>query len=176
MTMQLIASYTLPADTTTYTFSALQSYDDLFIVASARGYGLSGTDRDALALRFNADNTSVYTYFRGYAIGSARGSDFDTADRLLLGYIPGRNAAPSNVYSATTIYIPQYRSTSSVKTLICDSNAENTTNGSNGISFTTGVWNNSGSAISSITFGIWDGFGSYSLLAGSTLSIYGIST
>ena len=176
MTMQLISTYTVPSNATTYTFSDLQSYDDLFIIISARGFGSAGTDRDAIALRFNSDNTSAYKYIRGYQIGSSsRGSDSDTGDRLLLGYIPGRAAAPSDVFSATTIYIPQYRSTADVKTLVCDSASENATNNVNGLSFTTGVWNNT-SAISSITFGIWDGFGSFSIVAGSTFSIYGINT
>lgn len=176
MTMQLISTYTVPSNATTYTFSDLQTYDDLFIIISARGYGSAGTDRDAIALRFNSDTTAAYKYIRGFQIGSSsRGSDNDTADRLLLGYVPGRAATPSDVYSATTIYIPQYRSTADVKTLICDSGSENATNGQNGLSFTTGVWNNT-TAISSITFGIWDGFGSFSIVAGSTFSIYGINT
>jgi hypothetical protein len=175
--MRLISSYTVPSDTTTYTFNDVGTYDDLFIVLSARGYGSAGTDRDAIALRFNGASTVAYTYMRGYQIGGSttRGSDSDTADRLLLGYIPGRAAGPSNVYSATTIYIPQYRSTAAVKTLVCDSVAENTTSGANGISYTTGAWNDT-AAISSITFGIWDGFGSFNIVAGSTFSIYGINT
>jgi hypothetical protein len=174
--MQLISTYTVPSATTTYTFSDLQSYSDLFIVISARGYGGASTERDAIALRFNGDNTTTYTYIRGYQIGSSsRGSDQDLADRVLLGYIPGRAATPGDVYSTTTVYIPQYRSTADVKTLVCDSVSENATNGQNGLSFTTGVWNNT-AAISSITFGIWDGFGSFNILAESTFSIYGINT
>ena len=173
--MKLISSYTVPSNTTSYTFSSLETYDDLFIVISARGYGAAGTDRDAIALRFNSDTTATYKYIRGFQIGSSsRGSDADTGDRLLLGYIPGRAAGPSDVFSATTVYIPQYRSTADVKTLVCDSTSENSTSGSNGLSFTTGTWDNT-AAISSITFGIWDGFGSYSIVAGSTFSIYGIS-
>ena len=176
MRMQLISSYTVPSNTTTYTFSSLGAYDDLYIVISARGFGTVTTNRDAIALRFNGNSSNIYTYQRLYQIGSsARGSDADTADRLLLGYIPGRAAGPSNVFSSTTIYIPQYRSTASVKTLTCDSTSENTTNGENGLSFTTGVWNST-DAISSIEFGIWDGWNSFSILAGSTLSIYGINT
>ena len=172
-TFTKIADYTLPSNTTTYTFNNLGTYSDLFVVANVRCTGTP--DRNALALRFNESTVAEYTYKRMYYIGdtNAKGVDYDTGDRLLLGYIPSGGIGPSNYFSATTIYIPSYRDSNLPKPVLTDSSAIGDNKTKSGLSQTSGIWANN-SPINSVTFGTWDNWGSAQLVQNSNFTIYGI--
>jgi hypothetical protein len=107
-TQELIATYTASA-TTSITFSGIpQTYDDLLFRISGRNTGNEGH----IYVTFNSINTGYgYKFAMGYGglfIGSISAGytnqaymDFDASVNL--------NSMTASTFSATEIYIPQYR-------------------------------------------------------------------
>lgn len=119
-TMTLINSNTVGAGgTSAVVFSSIPStYEHLYLIASARTSD-SGTTR-ALALRFNNDTGSNYTYKRLYGFGTGGvGVDDLNATSLLLGYT-NSVAQTANTFGYTTGLIINYANTSRQKTLMGD--------------------------------------------------------
>ena len=166
-TYKPIQSLTLTADTTTVTFSGIdQNYTDLEIVVNARG---SAADNGNFYYRINGDATSSYTVIRLQGGGSSAVSNKGTANTVgYIGYVDGANTT-SGIFSNTKIYVNNYSSSSTYKTLI----SKGVTPGTNGYAayFVNG-YAGSTSAVTSISFtpdsGNW--------IAGSTFSLYGIKS
>jgi len=159
-TYEKIASYTASSTQTEITFSSISgAYTDIVLVFE--GITSSSGDLD-IALRFNSDSGNNYssTFIRGVG-GTANSGRYTTQDLLRLGVITqertGLRAHIQN-YSNTTTYKPVLAKEDSI-----DSDYGNWLN--------IGMWQNT-SAITSITTRNQPGYGS--LLAGSSVTIYGI--
>lgn len=164
-TYEPIASYTVPSNTTSYTFTSIPSgYTDIVVAAT-----VASSSSNTLFIRFNNDGSALYSATR--MSGSGQGAFSDRESRSA-GYGALSNYAypPSNAgYHSATIHIMNYSNTSINKTYISRSN--NATTGSDVVY---GLYG-SNSAISSIGFST-NGFGgTNTLLAGSVFTLYGIA-
>jgi hypothetical protein len=163
----LLETIHLNQDTSLVTFDNIPAtgYTDLKIVISARGSAQNvGYDRRATYMQFNGS-----TSLSGVALSGAPGQY--TTSNGLIGFCPAPDAT-SNTYSNAEIYIPNYSSSSIIKSFSVDFADENNSTDANKwfLGLTSGLWNNT-AAITSIAFSIDAG----SFVAGSTFSLYGIA-
>ena len=160
-TFDLIQSYTLPSNMTSFTISSIPStYTDLTIICSVATS--SGTE--AYRMQFNGDTSSgLYSSLYSQSTGSSAAN---------LDY--GRYANNNDIrgigrvgpLGATTVFeIMQYANTSRYKQVIALGGY-----GLGNTMISQGLWRNT-NAINSITFG---NNGAYTMLAGSTVNVYGI--
>lgn len=160
-----IATYTVPSNTTSYTFTSIPgTYTDLVISMS-----IVSSSANTLFIRFNGDSSSLYSATRLYGSGSSAGSDRDTgaAYGVLTNY-----AAPNSSFGQhnTILNVMNYANTATYKNWISRSNVFNA-----GTDLITGLYRST-SAITSIGFST-NGFGGTStLLAGSIITLYGIAS
>jgi len=165
----LLEKITVGAEASSVTFSSIPQtgYTDLVIKASCRSTWNGSTT--ALALQFNSDGGSNYSYRRFYATGASVGMDSTATTKLLLGYVNGSNQA-ANTFSNTEIYIPNYTS-SSVKSVSTDSvNEDNATTALSSLSG--GLWSGT-AAITSITLVPWDTPANF--IGGTSFYLYGVA-
>jgi hypothetical protein len=169
-TFTLIASSTVGAGgASNITFSSIPStYTDLSIVLSGRGNSTgAGNTQNFFNIRPNGSTTN-YTYKRLYNDGGTVASDSGSYS-----YLPSYLATAST-YGSTSIYIPNYASTTTGKSISVDTLFE--TNGTSIImGFQALLWNDT-TAISSVALtnvinssGSASGFEQY-----STAYLYGI--
>jgi hypothetical protein len=165
MTMTLIQTTTLGTAASSIEFTSIpQTFTDLFAFISGRS--ASATNDDGIRIRFNFDTTAGnYTARRLFGTGTTTGSD-----TLYTGTVAftgsGRTA---NTFANTSIYIPNYTSSTS-KGFSVDGVSENNASSSTlGLSALSWVGT---AAITSITFFPDTG---PTLFAGSTISLYGIT-
>jgi hypothetical protein len=162
-TYEPIATYTVPSNTTSYTFSSIPStYTDLVISMS-----VASSSANTLFIRFNGDSSALYSATRLSGSGSAALSDRDSGAGY--GVLTNYAAPPSTLGNHNTILnVMNYSNTATYKTWVNRSNLA-----SAGVDAVVGLYRST-SAISSIGFST-NGFGATStLLAGSTFTIYGI--
>jgi hypothetical protein len=166
MPLQLykIASNDLTATTASVTFSSIpQGYTDLCIKATMR------TDRaateDPVTITFNSGGT--YSERRLWANGTS--VDSYSGSTIEAQYAVGATST-ANTFNNFEMYIPNYTSTSTAKSLSYDSVSENNGNPAYAV-LLAGLWTKSPQeAISSITFDpVYGNF-----VANSTFTLYGI--
>jgi hypothetical protein len=154
----------------TATLSSIPAtYTDLKLLISARH---SDTSIGDIAIRFNSDTGSNYSYVEGYGVGTGtpgggKGSSVARHNTI----ISGTNSTTST-FNNVEINIIDYASTSRAKISIVDAVLENMASTSEIQMRIQGwSWNNTSTAINSITI-----FSpTYNLLEFSTIYLYGIS-
>jgi len=152
----------------TYTFSNIpQAYTDLFITIVGMS---SGSNTDAMIVRFNGDATSTYTgnILRWTTtIGNDGGFIAQNANQFIAAQYGQSNLSPWTVTSS--IWIPNYTG-SNQKTWnsIVAGNIQ-TESSNNLFSLYTGWWTGT-AALTSVTF---SGYGQYPT-TGSTYTLYGV--
>ena len=167
-----IATYT-GSGASSVTFSSIPStYRHLqlrLLVRMASGTG--GTDN--MAMQFNSDTTNT-----NYASHSLRGSgtsavaeSYTTSYPIILRDVVPRDGLTASVYGALVIDILDYASTNKNKTVRTLSG--NDSNGAGTIAFTSGLWMNSASAISSIKLYDYDNSG-YNFASNCSFALYGV--
>ena len=161
-TYEPIATTTLGADTSNITFSSISSsYTDLKLVVTA--FQNSGGSV-WLALQFNGDTATNYSFTRVYGNGtSAASSTTGTLAQMRTGFV-----YPSTTIPALCIANIFSYAGSTNKTVL--SQVPNDANGAGQVNYSVGLWRST-SAITSIKI-LFEG--GTNLLAGSTATLYGI--
>lgn len=138
-----------------------QTFKHLFLVVNAR------TDSSTLTsalLRFNGDSGNNYSSTLSIGNGtSATGERYTNESFFRIGYAIGSSQLAS-AYSTQFVYLYDYANSLYNKTFTARDASD--TNGSGITQMSVGLWRNT-SSINSITYAT-------SLVAGSTLSLYGI--
>lgn len=164
-TYTLISSQVLGSDTGIVTFASIpQTYTDLVFVVSAK---VSSATYDISALRVNSV-TSGYSKTYLEANGTTATSGRGTAEiSLRAGYLPGTNY--TSEFSADTYHFMDYANTTTYKTVLCRTNAYNTSTNFNVQAQVSLIPTTS--AITQITLQTANGA---NLKTGSTFKLYGI--
>lgn len=163
-TFEPIATYTLPSDTATYTFSNIsQSYTHLYVVVNI----LSTSNGLDFYVRFNGDGGNNYATTKMGSSPSSRSTNRrDSAPAMQLFYVV--SGASNGTWTGGEIWIPYYTSTTFTK------NIQATGGGKSETGMSSSFWNNT-AAITSIGFAATDTFTtSPTLGAGTTFTLYGI--
>jgi hypothetical protein len=158
------------AGASSVTFSSIPQtgYTDLKLVASARAD--NANSQNSVALQFNSDTGSNYTYRRLYGLGSAGvGSDTTATTKLLIGYTTAASNT-ANTFGNGDIYIPNYTSANQ-KSVSGDGVNENNSTVANA-ALVAGIWTGT-AAITSITVLPWDTPANWA--SGSTFYLYGVA-
>jgi hypothetical protein len=162
--MKLIESKTLGTAAASIEFTSIpQTYTDLVIVASVRSLETS-LGNASLEIRPNgstANGSGRWLYGSGTTTSSI------TVSRVDGGFI-SNSAATSNTFSSTSIYVPNYTSSTN-KSFSADGVQENNATTSYQV-ITASLWSNS-AAITSLDFRC---ISTTNLVAGSTISLYGV--
>jgi hypothetical protein len=154
-----LATTTLGSNAASYTFSSISgSYTDLILVSRT---SLNGSAVRSLALRFNSDTGSNYSYTRMFGDGSVGHSDRETN----LTY--GVYAIGSSERTSTITHINNYSNTTTFKTLL----GRGGYTGSGYVSIFASLWRST-AAITSIT--LLGSTSSANFSVGSTFNLYGI--
>jgi hypothetical protein len=155
-TYKPLQSITLTAATSSIIFSGIdQNYTDLVIVVN----GTTGSTVDSYC-RFNGDATSLYSYTRLYATGSAAASDRSLTQTEI------KSGNFSTTPNSHILHFIDYSNTTINKTVLF-----NTRESSSALIIHAGLWRNI-QAITSINIFVTSG----SFNAGSTFSLYGIKS
>jgi len=172
--MEHIETIELTSSQTSVTFSSVtQDYDDLVILISARSDRNTGTGTDVM-LRCNSDSTSGnYSWTLLAAVPTTVFSQQDPTDygdsAVFTGFT-SQNNNTSNTFGNFTVYLANYSSTTTFKSVSSDAVSEN--NASNATpAISAGVYR-SNSAVDTLTF-----FSNTAtnFLSGSTFGLYGIT-
>ena len=156
-TYEKIATTTLGSAAASYTFSSISgSYTDLVLVVNA---GASSPSYD-FAMRFNSDSGSNYSVTRLIGNGSTASSSRTSNNTFI-----NTRAIPADITGTYIVQIQNYSNTTTYKTALIRAN-----NPASATEAVVGLWRNT-AAITSIT--ISPEF-LVNLLAGSTLTLYGI--
>ena len=154
------------AGASTVTFSGIPQtgYTDLVVVCSTR---LSASGIEALDMRFNGDTGSNYSYRymqgtgSGITAGAATATSFDEA------MVTNGNSSTANTFSNSSLYIPNYTS-SSYKSFSLDTVEEENATAAY-MRLEAGLWSST-AAITSIEI-----YGSTSFSQYSTFYLYGVA-
>jgi len=162
-TYSTIATTTLGSDAADYTFTSIPgTYTDLVLVANL---GVSVADT-AVTLRFNGDNSSVYSATNVFGDGSSASSSRTTS--LSSAYIGWYVVPLSSIDHLIVSQIMNYSNTTTNKTVMSRSNRASANNFP-GSELVASLWRST-SAITSIRIA-----GGGNLKAGSTFTLYGIA-
>ena len=162
-TYTLIEAKTLGSAAASVTFSSIpQTYTDLQLFYSARTT-FADTQED-FKMTVNSTNT---TYRRLYGSGSATGS-LSGSDSLI-GFV-NSDTSTSNTFANGSVYIPNYASTTTYKSISSDSVTEN--NATAAYSQLLAALYSSNTAITSLTFSSANGA---NIMTNSTFYLYGLS-
>lgn len=169
MAMKLISTNTITTGgITNIAFSAIpQNYTDLYLFLNLRSdVAAWGTGS---SLKFNNDSGANYTWRGIYAFGSSGvGPNVSTGTTSIqTGVFPG-SSSNANTFSAQTLYIPNYTS-STHKSVSIDSVNEGVNSTSVEMDMNVGIWAST-SAITNLQIGSNSG----NFVIGSTISLYGI--
>lgn len=137
------------------------TYTDLLLVVSARVD--SGATQD-MALRFNGSSIG-YGDYTLMGNGSSVYNQASYTDKTMLLPVPG-SLATTNLYSSTSVYIPNYLSSTN-KTIHVEGVV-----GSGWMGFVAGTWTST-SAITSLS--IIRAYGTYNYLQNTTATLYGVA-
>jgi len=114
--MEFIAKFEASTAVSSFAFTSIpQTYDDLYLVVSAKSSSTSGS-YVSNAMAFNGTYTAYQR--RVYSEGSSTtGSDASTnANQIFFGIMPTLGSAQNNdLFHSQTIYIPSYRSSNGSK-------------------------------------------------------------
>lgn len=161
MSFQLIETKTLGSSATSIEFTSIpQTYTDLLLLFSVRSDGTNHT----LWVQFNGVTTGYTSRRLG---GTGSGIESSSSTEAYFAYSNG-SGQTANTFGSTSLYIANYTS-SVIKTVISDSINENNATAAESF-INTGLWNNT-AAITSVKI---DPVGDPNLVAGSTISLYGI--
>lgn len=167
--MRLIETKTLGTAQASIEFTSIpQTYTDLLVVASIR---TARTDQnfDDIVFRFNGDSTaSRYTFRRLFGNGSAASSSSGALDRGYFGVFPS-DTSTANTFGNGSLYIPNYAGATN-KSSSSDTVSENNATASAHI-----ILANLYSATTAISSILFFSDQSANLMAGSTISLYGIT-
>ena len=169
-TYELIAKTTLGSDAKDITLSNIPQtgYTDLVLLASSRATR-SGQVEAGMALTFNGDTSSIYSYRRL----AGEGNTVNSASASAIGYVfIGRNtgaSATANTFTSTEIYIPNYAGSANKSFSSTSVHETNATVAY--INCIAGLWAST-SAITSIT--LFDTESGSNLLSGSSFYLFGI--
>jgi hypothetical protein len=163
-----IATTTLGSATASYTFSSIPStYTDLILIYQTRASS-QNVYIDVVG-QINGDTGSNYQYMYLSGSGSAAQSGRTATDTRM---VFDANGAPWNSYWAIgQVNFMDYANTTTYKTVI--SRAGNSGGTSGGTDLVANIWRNT-SAINSIKVQLYNS-PTYSLDAGSTFTLYGIT-
>lgn len=162
-----IASITLGSSATDITFSSIPStYTDLVLVTAT--FGSRAANADSLAVRFNGDTGSnySYTYMIGDANGAASGRASSQTNIWFGNFSSNSVANPSPII----IQIQNYANTTTFKTALSRQNAI-AGGGYTNVGANVGLWRST-AAINSITVRSETGS---NFSSGSTFNLYGIA-
>ena len=172
-TYELIESRFLGSNTASVTFSNLgdyaTTYKHLQIRASVRGAAASAID--VILMRFNGDSSgsNYVTLHQLYGSGSSAAAQNSTGNGWIYqSYIAGANA-PANAFAGYITDILDYTSVNKTKTTRTLAGTDQ--NGAGYVTFSSGLWINTSSAISSINM-VLDGGGNFA--SGTRFALYGI--
>jgi hypothetical protein len=167
--MKLIESKTLGTAAASIEFTSIpQTFTDLVVLASIRTARTDDTFDD-IVFRFNGDSTaSRYTFRRLFGNGSAASSSNAALDRGYFGVFSS-NLSTANTFGNGSLYIPNYAGSTN-KSSSADTVMENNATASRQILLANLY--SATTAISSILF--FSDVGA-NLMAGSTISLYGIT-
>lgn len=161
-TYDLIASNVLTTNTTSVTFSSLNTlasgYRDLIFVIT----GANTTDTTPKEFRLNSDSGSNYSSVFAFATGSGAGSE--VYPNLTRAYM-SRNASALSV-GGFILQLFDFQQTDKHKSFLCRARQ-----GSAIVEMTAGRWAST-SAVTSIEFG---NSGADSWIAGTTFYVYGVA-
>lgn len=172
MPLQLykIASVELSTSASNIDFTSIpQGYKDLLIVTSLRSSRTSSTDGAHIALTFNNNTSSIYSFRHIRGTGSAASSYTEANTTSMNLYSQADSSSDTaNTFSNNSIYIPNYTGSNN-KSVSVDSVYENnaTTAGQHLVS---GLWASS-AAITSVK--LTEGFGN-NWVQYTTATLYGI--
>jgi hypothetical protein len=169
MTMTLIESKTLLSAAASIEFTSIpQTFTDLVLIHSARS-AVSNTVVTAV-VQFNGDTGANYSVIRVEGTGSGVNTSALNSNALygLAGPIPAANAT-SNTFGNGVVYIPNYTS-STAKSFSSDGVSENNATLAAQV-INAVIWTGT-AAITSILFRTFE---VGNLVAGSTVSLYGIT-
>jgi hypothetical protein len=162
--MTLIQHIELGSAQSSITFSSIPStFTDLMVLYSVRTSNPAGSWGDSF-LRFNGVTTG---YSQRVLFGDGSGVSSFTDSNLVIRVTA--NGATSNTFNSTRIYIPNYTSSVAKSVSIDDVGEDNATQAQQYIS--AGLWTGT-DPISSI---VLSEQGGYSLMAGSSATLYGIT-
>ena len=162
-TYSTIDTYTIPSNVASYTFASIpQTYTDLILIANVAGTG--GSDLEVV-FGFNSLNTnSIYSHIMLWGDGSSDGTFKQSVQpKSYIDYYGGMNTTLANTLNM--LHFMNYSNTTTNKTVLLRSSQ-----GPSGCD--TGLFvSRSTAAINQIRF---KPVNSALLLAGSTLTLYGI--
>ena len=162
-TYTLIEAKTIGTAVGSVTFSSIpQTYTDIQVLFSVRT-AVADTQED-FKMTINSTNT---TYRRLYGSGSGTGS-LNGSDSLI-GFAAG-STATTNTFSNTSVYIPNYASTTTYKSISADSVSENNATAAY-MEFVAALYS-SNTAVTSLTF---SSASAANISVNSTFYLYGIS-
>jgi len=158
-----LASYTVPSAVASYTFTSIPTtYSDLVMVING---GLSAVNQ---SFRFQVGNGSVdtgnnysYTYVAGNG-SSASSSRQANSNGFNVFHVSGQS--DTNIKNNVILNFQNYSNTTTNKTILCRGNSDLET------AATVALWRNT-AAINTILVGTTSG----NLVAGTTISIYGVA-
>jgi len=163
-TYEPIATTTLGSAQASVTFSSLGSYTDLVLIVQAK----SSNSTDDPQLYFNSDTGSNYslTFLQGNG-SSASSSRYSNTSG---GFYCGRPGYTSAGFTTTIFNIMNYSNSTTYKTVLLRSNANDNTVNYNAAEAAVALWRST-AAITSFTI---DG-GTGNIASGSTFTLYGIT-
>lgn len=164
-TYEPIATTTLSSGQANVTFSSISgSYTDLVLIVQAK----SSNSSDDPQLYFNSDTGSNYslTFMSGNGSSASSGRYSNTGG----GFYCGRPGYTSAGFTTTIFNIMNYANSTTYKTILLRSGANDNTAGYNATEAGVALWRST-SAITSLTI---DG-GSGNIASGSTFTLYGIA-
>ena len=161
-----IGTVTMASATASYTFTSIpQTYTDLICVVSSRSDDASYQNAVKL-YNINSDTASNYSYTGIFGDGTSASSNRQSNAAFILfgGYT---TTLTSGVYEIHTINIQNYTNTSTYKSVVGRRSSAGTTGY---VAAAGGLWRST-SAITSLSIAQQIG----NLVAGSTITLYGIS-
>jgi hypothetical protein len=167
-THRLIASYTLPSNTTSVftAFTSIpQTYDDLLIKTDFKAATTGGWYD--INMFINGDNAG----FGYYSYGTGSGIGASTENNLNYRTTASASTA-ANIYGNTQIYIGNYAASGVRKAILADQSAENNSGAANSaICMITDQYTTNTNPITTIGF---QAIGGANTIAGSSFWLYGI--
>jgi hypothetical protein len=163
-----IATTTLGSSAGSYTFSSIPStYTDLFLVGT---YGSTSGSSDYLQMRFNGDTSTNYSATRLDGNGTSARSTRSSNQNIM--WLDWDSAAENALTKMCRVNIMNYANTTTFKTcLIRGDRATSTDPTYTGTEAIAGLWRKTPEAITTILLQ----FGTGSIMAGSTFTLYGIA-
>lgn len=165
-TYSLIASYTVPSTTASYTFSSIPgTFTDLVLVVT----GIGAVATTFPYMQFNGLSTNIYSDTQLYGNGTSAGSSRRTAQSR--GYIAEQVEMYTSQTSNTLVHIMDYSNSTTYKTyLVRNNNTSGTYSGTEAIVGLAQLT----AAITSITIGTAVGGVDKNFASGTTFKLYGI--